>query len=149
MQWDTRGLETRVNGAEITISTRHLSSFSLIVDLVNGQRVTQPEEAELLLHVGCSFLGVFFLLVCFAVMCDVATCKYEWYPHWKELKEWPKSSAPRPVFPTLLRYSLLYNLPFISLYSFRDKALHSWARTLWLGGLFCLVYSLAFLVFYS
>ncbi len=82
-------------------------------------------------------------------MCDVATCKHAYYPHWNQLKELKKNMKQPRLFSLVFRYSLLYNFPFISLFSFRDKSVHTWARTLWLGGLLCLSYSLSFLIFYN
>ena len=111
------------------------------------------EQGELLLQIGTAFLALFFILSLIAVMCDVATCKHEYYPHRRELKAFKKANALQQQYPslfyTIFKYSLYYNMPFISLFSYRDKAVHAWARTLWLGGLLCTVYIASFLLFYN
>ena len=103
----------------------------------------------MLIQSGSAFFAVFFLLSLISVMCDVASCKHEYYPHLKEVKEFKKASGHPSLFYAIFKYSLLYNLPFISLFSYRDKAVHTWARTLWLGGQLCSAYIISFLLFYN
>ena len=87
---------------------------------------------------GLMLAFIFILLIISRILdCFI---KNRYYPHEKLSKSSLK-------FCTVLGYSLVYNLPLISLFSYQDKVIPNFAKALWLSMIYSMIIVLSFVSF--
>ena len=84
-------------------------------------------------------IAFLFILLIISRMLDCCI-KNRYYPH-------EKLSNSSFKFCTVFKYSLLYNLPLISLFSYQDKVIPNFAKALWLSAIYIMVIVLSFVCF--
>ncbi len=136
------------NEAAIVSLPRVGGTFTLILDLKDGVTLAEPDNLWILyIFIGC-FMGVFLACVIAGIACDLSG-QYKGtsaYPHRHEIVRL-KGITSAGFFNFIFRYSLLYNTPFLSVFSYRDPAIFMWARVLWFFGLLGVIWSGALILF--
>ena len=84
-------------------------------------------------------LGLLFILLIISKILD-SVKKNRSYPH-------EKLTSSNYSFKTVFGYSLLYNLPLISIFGYRDKVIPNFGKALWLLIIYIVVIIVSFVVF--
>lgn len=119
-----------VGTSTIVCTTTHLSSFSIVA---NGDGVEVGEDIEKKADFILYFFSLFLLTLIFinlaACFCDLCTLrsKKDYYPH---RRKHTNLSCGR-----VFCYSLLYNLHFINICSYRSRLILSAFKALWIADL--------------
>ena len=176
--WAQGGVATAARDETAYLTTSHLSTFTLLLDLQAGVLLREAHNLEILyLFVGV-FCGCFFLLFIAALVYDLygRAQGVDFYLHERELAKLIMSrhrgadgtahpeteggagagccgaggaGVTNRFFGILVKYSLFYNLHLVSIFSYRDRAISSTAKTAWLFAQLCLCYAGGLLVFHQ
>lgn len=163
--WAQEGLGILAKDQIAHISSSHLTTFTLVLDLQQGVYLREAENLDVLYIFIGAFLGVFFVLFFAALIYDVfgRVKGNDFYPHEKELASLimkkhkaESTNSPYPIrattnhfFLLIFKYSLLYNLHLFNIFSYRDRAITSVAKTAWLFGLLSISYAAGVLIIHT
>ena len=137
--WQSDGIALRSEAAALVLESSHLSTFTLVEAASGG---TALESANFLASYkvfGIVYICFEIILLSVAILVDIGLFRFSSYPHRKQLlSEFIPSKKKGQL---ILKYSMLYNLPLVSIFSFRDYTLLSFYRALWFVAILNLYFS--------
>lgn len=126
--WNSSHISVELNSHSLLLKSTHLSTFTLIRS-ENGVARLVKDYGEIFQWFGVLFVTFELFLLSVAIIFDLGTCRISSYPHRRALRS---EYIPQSKKATLiLKYSMLYNFPLISIFSFRDHTLLSFYRAVW------------------
>ena len=120
--------------SKIVIKTRHLSSFSVMVD----DDFNEEDMQGLYITLGATAGLIVFIMVIAFILDRIK--KPDYYPH---TKLWARDYS----FNRAYNFSLMYNLPWANFFSYRDRSIPTWSKGLWLSMMYMIIICVSLYVF--
>ena len=142
-------MATRAVNEAAEVSVEHFGgSYTLIMDFADGVTLHEPDNLWVLHTFVGTVLGVFGVCLLAAIACDLQGHfkKRDHSPHRRDIVRY-KALTGSALFNFVFRYSLFYNVHWLSIFAYRDRAIWMTAKVFWFFGLLGVIWSGAVILF--